>query len=481
MIEHDNDTDKNSKSLPKLSEILSDSFPYSPTDGQKKLFHLFDHLIDKNGPDTLLIKGYAGTGKTTLVSSLVNILPRFRRKFLLMAPTGRAAKVLTNYSGKKAFTIHKIIYRLVLDKESGNPTFERIKNYHTDTIFIADEASMIYDQYHASQVNLLKDLKDYIFENMSNKLIILGDTAQLPPVGQDNSNALDKENLEQNYGLKVMEIELNEVVRQEKWSGILENATLVRKDIQVSKFRIQFHTAKYRDIYGMNGEKLEDGLRYAYNKYGIENVIVICRTNRKANLFNQFIRRNLLFLDNRLDSGDLLMVVKNNYFWLEEDSPAGFLANGDFVEVLKISNIQEIYDFTFADLDLRLIDYPDHPTVRAKVILETLESPSASLSEDERKKLFNNVIMDYSGLTKSEIKGVITRDPYLNALQIKFTYAITCHKSQGGQWPVVFLDQGYLQDSFRNINYMRWLYTGMTRATNELYLVNFLSDFFQED
>jgi len=476
-----NDNDKIRKLLPKISEILTKTIPYDPTDGQKELFKLFDLLPDKKGPDTLLVKGYAGTGKTTIVSSLVNVLPRFNLKYLLMAPTGRAAKVLANYSGKKAFTIHRIIYKVLKDKDSGSLRFERIKNYHRNTIFIVDEASMIYDQYDASQSNLLRDLKDYIFENSSNKLIILGDTAQLPPVGQHYSGALDKENLEQNYRLSVAEIELDEVVRQEKLSGILENATLVRQDIQANEFGIHFHTNKYRDIFGMNSEKLEDGLRYAYTKYGIENVIIICRSNRLAIRYNQFIRRNLLFLDNRIDTGDFLMIVKNNYFWLDEDSPAGFLANGDFVEILKISNTQELYDFTFADLDLRLIDYPDHPVIRAKAILETLESPVASFSEEESKKLYDNVAADYSGLSKNEQREAIATDPYMNALHIKFTYAITCHKSQGGQWAAVFLDQGYLQESFRDINYMRWLYTGMTRATRELYLVNFLPEFFEKD
>jgi exodeoxyribonuclease-5 len=481
MIGLPNDSNKNRNLSPKISEIIAEIFPYKPTEGQIKLFHLFDSLQEKSGPDTLLIKGYAGTGKTTIVSSLVSILPRFKRKYLLMAPTGRAAKVMANYSGKKAFTIHRIIYKVSRDSETGGPSFEKTKNYHRNTIFIVDEASMIHDKYDAAQSNLLRDLRDFVFENRSNKLIFLGDTAQLPPVGQEYSGALDKANLEQNYMLNVAEIELDEVVRQEKLSGILENATRVRLDIHNHQFRIRFHTANYRDIYGMNSEKLEDGLRYAYNKYGIENVIIICRSNRLAIQYNQFIRRNLLFLENRIDSGDYLMIVKNNYFWLDEDSPAGFLANGDFVEVLKISNIQELYDFTFADLDLRLADYPEHPVIRAKVILESLESPAASFSGQESNKLYENVLADYQDLTGKEIREAIAGDPYLNALQIKFTYAITCHKSQGGQWPAVFLDQGYLPDSFRDINYMRWLYTGMTRATRELYLVNFLSDFFEKE
>jgi len=464
--------------LPKISHIIANKFTYEPTDGQKRLFKLFDHLLDKNGPDTLLVKGYAGTGKTSIVSTLVKILPLFNLKYMLLAPTGRAAKVLANYSGRKAFTIHKIIYKLLQDKESGTLKFKRIKNYHQNTVFIVDEASMIYDQYNVNQTNLLKDLKEYVFEYSSNKLILMGDTAQLPPVGHDYSGALDKENLEYKYRLHVVEIELNEVVRQEKASGILANATNIRENIQKNQFQILFKTKNYKDVFFLNREKLEDGMRYAYDKYGIENVIIICRSNRQTIQYNQYIRRNLLYYDDRIDSGDLLMIVKNNYFWLDEDSPAGFLANGDFVEVLKISNLQDRYGFTFADLDLRLIDYPDHSIIKAKAIIDTLDSPTASLSDDDSKKLYENIIADYTDLTKNELAKVLAKDPYLNALQIKFMYAITCHKSQGGQWDIVFLEQGYLQESMRNISYMRWLYTGITRATQELYLVNFLPEFF---
>ena len=464
--------------MPKISDILSDRFAYEPTSGQKELFKLFDYLPEQKGPDTLLIKGYAGTGKTTIVSSLVRILPLFNLKSLLLAPTGRAAKVLANYSGRKAFTIHRIIYKLQRDRDSGMLSFKRIRNYHKETVFIVDEASMIYDQYSATQSNLLRDLKDYVFENSSNKLIILGDTAQLPPVGQENSGALDKDTLEGKYSLKVVEIELNEVVRQEQLSGILENATSIRRNIQAGRFGIRFNTRDYPDIFSMNSEKLEDGLRYAYNRFGIDNVIIICRSNRQANQFNQYIRRNLLYLDSRIDAGDHLMIVRNNYFWLDEDSKAGFLANGDFAEVRKIANIQEIYGFTFADLDLRLIDYPEHPVIRVKAILDTLESDSPSLNETDSRKLYDHVMTDYPGLSKKDLAAAIAADPYLNAVQVKFTYAITCHKSQGGQWHAVFLEQGYLKESIRDISYMKWLYTGMTRATRELYLVNFLPEFF---
>ncbi len=459
--------------VPEISEILSNRFPYDPTRGQQALFRLFDDLTRKKKTDTLLIKGYAGTGKTSIVSVLVNVLPLFNLKFMLLAPTGRAAKVLANYSGKKAFTIHKIIYKLRQDKATGGLKFTRVNNYHKNTIFIIDEASMIYDQSSYQQKSLLGDLIDYVFEQGSNRMIIMGDTAQLPPVGYEYSGALDKKNLESTYHLRVQDIELDEVVRQERSSGILENATRIRKNIKDHQTGIQFITDNRKDIFRMTSEKMEDGLRYGYEKYGVENTIVICRSNRQSIMYNQYIRRQLLFYEDELDAGDYLMTVKNNYFWLDNDSPAGFLANGDFLQVLKIANREERYGFRFADLDLRLIDYPDHPNVQAKAILNTLYTPGPALQEEDQRKLYDQVVADYPDLTDKERGKALAEDPYLNALQIKFTYAITCHKAQGGQWPAVFIDQGYLNESMRDTSFLRWLYTGITRATTELYLVNF--------
>ena len=228
----------------------------------------------------------------------------------------------------------------------------------------------------------------------------------------------------------------------------------------------------------MQGDKMEDGLRYAYNKFGIEDSIIICQSNKQANSYNQFIRRNILFFDDEIDAGDYIMVVKNNYYWLGDDSTAGFLANGDFAEVLKISNREERFGFNFADLSLRLVDYPDHPNIEAKVILNTLYAPAPSLTSEDNQKLYGNVAALYEGVTKKEFNLAMSEDPYLNALQIKFKYAITCHKSQGGQWKSVYLDQGFLRQSTIDVSYLRWLYTGITRATKELFLVNFHEDFF---
>jgi exodeoxyribonuclease-5 len=464
--------------LPRISEILKNKFPYDPTSDQQKLFKLFDLFIQEEGPDTLLIKGYAGTGKTSIVSALVNILPLFNYKFMLLAPTGRAAKVLSSYSKRKAFTIHKIIYKLVQDKNTGEFRFKRVNNYRKNTIFFVDEASMIYDDQQFGKKGLLKDLTDFVFEHSSNKIVFIGDTAQLPPVGQEYSGALDKENLELRYGLEINDHELKEVVRQEQKSGILINATELRENIDKEEFEIKLNTRSYRDIFRMQSDKMEDGIRYAYQKFGIEDSIIICLSNKQANMYNQFIRRNILFFEDEIDAGDYIMIVKNNYYWVEEGSKAGFLANGDFAEVLKISNTEERFGFRFADLSLRLVDYPDYPHIDAKVILNTLHEPTPSLSKEDYQKLYEQVSNEYEGITKKEFNRAMAEDPFLNALQIKFTYAITCHKSQGGQWPVVFLDQGYLRNDSIDISFLRWLYTGITRATKELYLVNFKESFF---
>jgi len=464
--------------LPKISEILQNKFPYDPTVDQKALFKLFDQFLANDGPDTLLVKGYAGTGKTSIVSALVKVLPLFNFRYMLLAPTGRAAKVLSSYSGRKAFTIHKIIYKLIQDKNTGELRFKRVKNYNKKTIFFIDEASMIYDDQHFGKSGLLKDLTEYVFEDTSNKIVFIGDSAQLPPVGQEYSGALDKENLTLRYSLNIIDHELKDVVRQEQQSGILINATELRDKINTDEPEIIFNTKHFKDVFKIQSDKMEDGLRYAYQKFGIEDSIIICQSNKQANMYNQFIRRNILFFENEMDAGDYIMVVKNNYYWVDDDSSAGFLANGDFAEVLKISNTEEQFGFRFADLSLRLVDYPDHPHIHAKVILNTLHAPTPSLTVEENQKLYESVANQYEGVTKKEFKQAIAEDPYLNALQIKFKYAITCHKSQGGQWPVVFLDQGYLRNNTIDTSYLRWLYTGITRATKELYLLNFQESFF---
>jgi len=467
--------------LPVLSEILASKFPYFPTPGQSVAFKLLDQLTDMSNrsKNCILIKGYAGTGKTTIISTLTDVLPLFNLKYALLAPTGRAAKVMNAYSKKQAFIIHKIIYNRKLDRNSGEIFFSRAKNYSKNTVFIIDEASMISDSTGFMGQNLMMDLIDFVFENPSNKLIIIGDAAQLPPVGMNISPGLERDYLMQKFDLSVREVELTEVVRQEQESGILVNATQIRNTLKLEKPGINFQTKKFKDIYRIGAEKLEDGLRYAYSKYGVENTSVICRSNWQAVQYSQLIRRNILFFDEELEAGDILMVVKNNYFYLDADSEAGFIANGDFLEVKKIIDFEEKYGYRFADLSVKLIDYPEIPAFDVKVILDTLYSKTPALSNEEQKKLYDQVVEELSsGKGKINIKSSLQSHPYLNALQVKFAYALTCHKSQGGQWSIVFVDQGKRGDIEIDREYLRWLYTAVTRATNELYLINFDDNFF---
>lgn len=409
---------------------------------------------------------------------LVNVLPLFNQKFVLLAPTGRAAKVLSNYARRTAFTIHKKIYKSQTGDGEPGLQFKRIKNYQKDTIFIVDEASMIPAKKDFNGRSLLTDLVEYIFEKEGNKLILIGDTAQLPPVQQDESFALDPAFLRDMYRLSTAAFELTEITRQALDSGILQNATHIRAQLHNDPIRIKFNTAKYPDIFKMTSERLEDGLRYAYDKYGIENTLIICRSNRSAVQYNHFIRHQLLFREEELEAGDLLMIAKNNYLFLPENIPAGFLANGDFVEVLKIKSTEENYGLRYADLELKLVDYSYKDSFEAKVILDTLHSNTTAMPHDKNQELYNQVLADYAGLSKKEQKEEMKRDPYLNALQIKYAYALTCHKSQGGQWNAIFVDQGYLTEEKIDKEFLRWVYTAVTRATDELFLLNFHNIFF---
>jgi exodeoxyribonuclease-5 len=463
------------------SELLIASFPFEPTYGQLDVFKLLDRFLTKNEEtrSAFLLKGYAGTGKTTLVSQLVNILPKMGYSFVLIAPTGRAAKVMATYSGKPASTMHKQMYMQKEDGGDSSFSFQRKKNYLTKTIFIVDEASMISDEADFGGRGLLTDLIEYVFEKESNKLLIIGDSAQLPPVKQELSPALDPEYLRHNFSLDLLEYELKEVVRQVSSSGILINATALRENIGKGNTKIKFQTKGFPDIFRMTGEKLEDGLRYAYNKYGHENTIIICRSNKSATQYNEYIRRTINASEEEINAGDLLMIVRNNYTTLPDDSPSGFLANGDFAEVVKIKKFEEMHGLRFAVLELKLVDYPQQPSFEAKVILDVLHSFLPNLAQDEYKKLYDSVLKDYEDLQSKKSKAeAMKKDPYLNALQVKFAYALTCHKSQGGQWDAVFIDQGFLKDEMLNKEYLRWLYTAITRPTQEVFLVNFDARFF---
>lgn len=462
------------------ADLLVKNFPFAPTEGQMSFFTRMNLFLEKSADEkpVFILKGYAGTGKTSLISSLVRTLPRLEMRALLLAPTGRAAKVMSNYSGRGAFTIHKIIYKPKGDPGTQGGGFILQKNYFKDTVFVVDESSMMADDGGMSG-NLLWDLITFVFSGSGNRLLMVGDTAQLPPVGSDYSPALDSGYLQRHYRLDADQIELWEVMRQRLESGILFNATILRQELGVEKPQIRIQTSSFKDIYKMTSERLEDGLRYAYQKFGTENTTIVTRSNKSAVQYNLYIRRVIHFFEDEISTGDLLMIVKNNYTYMAESEKVNFLANGDMAEVMKIRSFEDMYGFRFATLELRLLDYPEEPYFEAKVILDTLYSPSPSLTREEYRKLYDAVAEDYADIaSKTERQELIRKDPFLNALQVKFAYALTCHKAQGGQWKSVFVDLGYLKDDQVDKDFIRWLYTAMTRASEELYLINFPQQFF---
>ena len=470
-----------------IKKLLSQNFSWSPTEQQEQVFELlgeFLHTFSKEA--CFILKGYAGTGKTTIISALVQTLPRLQKKSVLLAPTGRAAKVMSAYSGRNALTIHKKIYRKK-NATSLQMDFAIAENLHEDTLFIVDEASMITTEgfsYHSN--GLLSDLIQYVQSGKNCTLMLVGDTAQLPPVGLDYSPALDIAYIQADYNLQVFTFELTDVVRQDKNSGILFNATKIRNEIKLDEVSPEytfpkFITQGYKDIFRMNGDRLIEGLHYAYDKYAIENCMVICRSNKSANLYNRHIRNQILFREEEITGGDIVMIVKNNYYWLQQhdEKHTGFIANGDMAIVKKLSNIHDMHGFRFADLYLEFMDNNEGDAVRCRVLLDSLHVDAAQMSYEDQQKLYQSIAEDYQDIpTKKDRMEAIKKDPYYNALQIKFAYAITCHKAQGGQWPLVFVDQGFMNDDMLNTEFLRWLYTGITRATKELFLVNFNEKFY---
>ncbi len=462
-------------------KLLLQQFPFETTSGQQTLLgKLSGFILGKDSDHIFIIKGYAGTGKTTIVRSLVQSLPALNGKTVLLAPTGRAAKVLSGYTGKQAYTVHKKIYhrKPVVD---GGFAFTLQQNLHTNTVFIVDEASMISGSGGWSAGSLLDDLVSYVFNGINCKLILIGDTAQLPPVGLDISPALDQEFMKATYYFQTGSFELTEVVRQTKDSGILTNATAIRNQIKKNKNnKPHFDTVGFKDIIRLDGSELEEALNNAYDNYGAEDAMVICRSNKRANIFNQQIRARIRWQENELSSGDYLMVVKNNYFWLQEGARAGFIANGDIIKLTRVGTIQEMHGFRFADVRMRMIDYPDEPELETRLLLDTIMSEAPALTQEDNKRLYESVQQDYSDIADRRMRlKKVKEDPFFNALQVKFAYAITCHKAQGGQWPCVFVEQGYLTDEMINTEYLRWLYTAVSRATEKLYLVNFNKEFYK--
>jgi ATP-dependent exoDNAse (exonuclease V) alpha subunit len=464
---------------------LLNKFSYQPTTKQSKLFSLLvDFLFSKNEKSLFLLKGYAGTGKTTTISTLVSSLWKINQKSVLLAPTGRAAKVISVYSKKQAFTIHKKIY-FPKKMPNGSVDFVLQNNKHINTIFIVDEASMIPDRPQNGKLfengSLLDDLISYVYSGRNCKLILIGDTAQLPPVKLKLSPALEETRLEVEYSKMVHQIELDEVTRQHQNSGILANATLLRTLIENNSIYFEFDL-NFPDIIRLeDGYDIEDAITGSYDNDGVEDTAIIVRSNKRANQYNQQIRSQIRGQENEISPGDYVMVVKNNYFWLKESSEAGFIANGDTCEVLRIHAIKELYGFKFAEVDIRMIDYPDQKPFETVLLLDTLASETPSLTYEESNKLYEAVREDYCH-EKSKYKQLLAvkKNVFFNALQVKFSYAITCHKSQGGQWKTIFIEQPYLPEG-PSKEYFRWLYTAITRAQEKLYLIGFKDDYFEKD
>lgn len=468
-----------------FSSLFISQMGHPPTKDQLILIDRMSRFIDKKeGNWAFIIRGYAGTGKTTTVGAMVKALPKLGLKSLLLAPTGRAAKVLSTFSNKRAFTIHKAIYQVKTSPE-GLSKFVLAANKMQNTIFIVDEASMISDAAglsnsgFGSSRSLLDDLMEFVFSGHNCKLIFIGDTAQLPPVGMDLSPALEPKFLQSAFPIHLKGAELKEVVRQQYDSGILYNATKLRLALLTDDFNIKFEIDGYPDIIMLGGDELEDVLNDCYSNDGEDHSIVICRSNKRANLFNGQIRQRIRWMEDEIATGEYIMIVKNNYFWLDEKSKAGFIANGDIAEIMRLGNTEEMYGFRFVDATIRLVDYPEEPLVETKLLLNSLESESPALDPADYRLLYERVLEDYADEPNRQKKyELLKKNPYYNGLQIKFAYAITCHKSQGGQWKNVIIDQGYLTEEMIDTAYIRWLYTAITRATQKLYLLNFNERFF---
>lgn len=442
-----------------------------------------EFVTEKKDDNILILRGYAGTGKSSMIALLVGSLSVVGQRAVLLAPTGRAAKVLSAYSKKKAFTIHKKIY--FSNAEGGQVRFRLKNNTHRNTLFIVDESSMIGEDSSGGRIfdrgSLLHDLVQYVEGGDNCKLIFVGDTAQLPPVHLMLSPALNPEKLEYEFNKTVPVHELEEVVRQQLDSGILFNATRLREFIaseDASQFIFQMED--FPDVVRLqDGNEFMELLSGALQKDVEDSTVLIVRSNKRANQYNQSIRQRILFLESDLAIGDSLMVVKNNYHWLSEEDPAGFIANGDTLRVQKIHTYKELYGFKFAQVTVQMADYPDQDPFETTLLLDTLHANTASLSQEQSQQLYQKVNEDYAHIT-SKYKRLqkVKENPYFNALQVKYSYAITCHKSQGGQWREVFVEMPYLPEG-PSVAFYRWLYTALTRAQEKLYLIGFSKDYFE--
>ena len=459
-----------------LKYRILQTFGFTPTPEQHHALDVFAaFMMDRDDHVVMILRGSAGTGKTTLAGAIVKAMTVLKQKMILLAPTGRAAKVFSLNAGHAAYTIHRRIYR---QKSAGDlSSFNLNDNLNRDTLFIIDEASMIANQGYGESAFgsgcLLDDLMQFVYSGQNCRMLLVGDKAQLPPVGEDESPALMADVLHC-YGMRVYECDLNQVLRQSEASGILWNATMIRQMITHEEMtqlpRIRFQG--FADIQEVPGGELIEALADSYSKVGLDDTMVITRSNKRANIYNQGIRNMVLDREDELCRGDQLMIVKNNYFWTESSKEIPFIANGDIAVVQRVRNVHELFGFRFAEVTMLFPDYDDYE-LTAIVILDTLTSEAPALTHDQQEQLYNAVLEDYADISnKADRIKKLKSDRYYNALQIKFAYAVTCHKAQGGQWSHVYLDQGYMTDDMLTPDYIHWLYTAFTRATEKLFLVN---------
>jgi len=461
-----------------LKDVLVSLFPHQPTQGQNVAIDNFEQLLSPNATaQIMLLKGYAGTGKTTLVKAVADTAKTLKIPIVLLSPTGRGAKVMTDITGHDAFTIHKHIYDFEM-KPNGSAVFKMSFNKLANALFIIDEASMIQggsgsnsSSFFISEKSLLRDLLDFINNGKKNKIIIIGDPAQLPPVNHDTSPALDENHIAAEFEVHPLCVTLTDIVRQAKNSGILMNATAVRKHIENSILQWpELNTSDYKDITKLESWQIQDMIQDSFG-YKHSDSVIITVSNKLANKYNEFIRSTVLQKENIIDAGDLIMAVKNNYFWLDS-SGSDFIANGEMMEVMSVRNFEQKYGFQFADVSVKMLYQKNEPVIDMKILLDILHMPAPALPHEQFMKLWNFILLEKGGkLTKKKSLEILKEDPYVNALQVKFAWALTCHKAQGGQWKKVFIDTEFLMKRTPDMAGLRWLYTALTRASEELHIL----------
>jgi exodeoxyribonuclease V len=466
-----------------VEDQLHRAMAHTATQDQAEFFNTFAQFITcKQHNPLLLLRGYAGTGKTTTLKAIITTLQQYNVPIVLMAPTGRAAKVMTNYTGKSASTLHRRIYKSKTTTTGGRKLV-RMPNMLTNALFVIDEASMISTQLTSDHDNsLFDDVLDYIYNGTACRLLLIGDVAQLPPVGETHAKALEADYITNIHSCTLYTTELREVVRQRADSGILYNATLLRlqlmQHVYGAMLQPKFELAGYNDIVQLHGDDIVDAIEQAYSRDGIDSTIIICRSNKRAYLFNQNIRTRVLQLEDEITVGDYIMIAKNNYYWLPEGGAIEFIANGDTARIARIYTYMDVYGMRFCKASIELVDYDAMAAIDVWFMLDTLAMESPSLSHAQSNTFYNAVLEDYAHEpSKHRRTELVKANEFYNALQVKFNYAVTCHKAQGGQWQHVFIDQGYLTQDMLNEDFAKWLYTALTRSTSKVYLINFNADF----